>query len=121
MNFLNVEVRDVRDGRAIVANAGLTPVEVRLRGAQPAQGARARLGVRPQNLTVLEDVTLLPGAGLLRGKVEISERLGSETIVDVVLPDHSRIVAALPRDAVFLPGQDVTLTFRPEQAHLFVR
>ncbi|EYD74963.1 maltose/maltodextrin ABC transporter, ATP-binding protein [Rubellimicrobium mesophilum DSM 19309] len=121
MNFLDVEVRDVRDGRATVANAGLAPVEVRTRGAQPTPGSRARLGVRPQNLTVLEDVTLPPGAGLLRGTVELSERLGSETVVDVVLPDRSRIVATLSRDAVFLPGQDVTLTFIPEQAHLFVR
>jgi multiple sugar transport system ATP-binding protein len=45
--------------------------------------------------------------------------LGSETIMEVTLSDGERLVAALPRDAKFLPGQTVTLLLRPDQAHLF--
>jgi len=121
MNFLDVEVVEARGGRALVENAGLSRVEVPARATGPTPGARARLGVRPQDLALLEGGAVPSGVGRLRGTIELSERLGSETVLTVVLPDRSRIVAALARDIMLLPDQEVTLVFQPGQAHLFSR
>jgi multiple sugar transport system ATP-binding protein len=55
----------------------------------------------------------------LAGTVDLSERLGSETILEITLPDGVRLVVALSRDAVFVRSQPVTLLLQPEAAHLF--
>ena len=97
----------------------MTPVTVPSRVG--ALGSKARLGIRPQYLTPVhgDGGDLAPGAGRLRGQVVLTERLGAETVVEVRLTDGGRVIAALPRDAAFAVGEPVTLSFRPEEAHLF--
>ncbi len=120
MNFLPVQVRDRNGERALVESAALGVVEVPVRDAGLTAGSPARLGVRPQHLDVLAPGESLPtGAVAVRGTADLSERLGSETVLEVTLPGGVRLVVALPRDAVFAPGQTVTLLFRPQSANLF--
>ena len=120
MNFLPVEVRDRQGSRALVESAALGAVEVPVRDVGLSAKGRARLGVRPQHLDVLASGAAPPaGAVALSGTVDLSERLGSETVLEVTLLDGARLVAALSRDAVFVPGQPVTLLLRPQTAHLF--
>jgi multiple sugar transport system ATP-binding protein len=120
MNFLPVEVRALEGDRALVASPSLPALEVRGRAPGLRSGASARLGIRPQHLDVLpEGASPPPNAAPVSGTVDLSERLGSETIMEVTLSDGERLVAALPRDATFLAGQTVTLLLRPDQAHLF--
>jgi multiple sugar transport system ATP-binding protein len=56
---------------------------------------------------------------MLHGTVALTERLGSETVVEVNLKDGSSIIAALGEDRVLQPGSEIGLRFDPEQAHLF--
>ena len=56
---------------------------------------------------------------MLHGTVSLTERLGSETVMDVGLKDGSRIVAAIAEDRVMEPGTEIGLTFDAGQAHLF--
>ena len=56
---------------------------------------------------------------MLHGTVALTERLGSETIVDVAMKDGTKIIAALSEDRVLEPGTEIGLTFDPTQAHLF--
>ena len=105
----------------VVSNTALEPVEVRPKVGRYTPGTRARLGVRPQYLTpvVGDGAGTPPNAGRLHGKVVLTERLGAETVVETTLVDQSRVIAALSRDAVYPVGAEVTLSFRPEEAHLF--
>jgi multiple sugar transport system ATP-binding protein len=116
MNFLDVTVREVRHGSAIVTSDLLQPLEVDMKGLDGRPGDRATLGIRPQYLVVsdtVEDAQLV-------GEVILTERLGTDTIVDMELPDGSRMVSSLSEDRIFEAGVKVGLSFPPERAHLFL-
>jgi len=113
MNFPDVQVTGRTGDRMAVANGALDPVEVAsVDGA--TLGSKLRLGIRPQDLT-----TTSTGSGTLHGTVALTERLGSETIVEVILRDGKPVIAAMPQDTVFALGSTGALRFDPAQAHLF--
>ena len=113
MNFIDVDIDRFDADRAVIANASLDPIPVPT-GGRAIDGARATLGVRPQHLmpTASDD-------GMLHGRVVLTERLGSETVVDVALRDGSTIIASVPEDRVYAPDEEIGLRFEPGQAHLF--
>jgi multiple sugar transport system ATP-binding protein len=114
MNFLDVTVQGRDDGGLTVSNATLDAVRVPS-ALTAAVGDKLVLGVRPQYLTISLD----PAAGRLHGTVVLTERLGSDTIVNLAMKDGGTIIAALGEDALFEPGREVSLTFDPQKAHLF--
>jgi multiple sugar transport system ATP-binding protein len=113
MNFLPVTVRAVNGDTALVSNDALDPVEVSAKRGPFKVGETAILGLRPQYLTVAD------GPGRLHGAVALTERLGSETVVEITLKTGKPLIAALARDAVFPIGTPVDLSFDPTLAHLF--
>ncbi len=115
MNFLDVEVISATDTHAVVKNASLDPVEVPIRVGVAKPGMRARLGIRPQYLVPTVDQV----GGQLHGDVMLSERLGSETVLEVKLRDGTALIAALTKDAVFAIGTPLNLGFDPAMTHLF--
>jgi multiple sugar transport system ATP-binding protein len=114
MNFLTVDIRETDGTGAVVTNPSLDPVKVPSAKQPVSAGSRATLGIRPQYLHPTD-----PADGMLHGTVALTERLGSETIVDVSMKDGTKIIAALSEDRVLEPGTEVGLTFDPAQAHLF--
>ena len=113
MNFIDVEVVS-RDGERVrVRSDTVAEFETTARREGVGTGGRATLGVRPQDLKPVES------GGLLHGRVTLSERLGTETVVDVALGDGSRVLAALGEDRVLEPGAPISLGFAAERAHLF--
>ncbi len=117
MNFLDVEVLSTTGGKAVVRSEALDAVEVPIRAGTPLTGQRARLGIRPQYLAPTQDGS----PGQLHGTVILTERLGSETVLEVELRDKTPLIAALTRDAVFSLGTPMNLTFDPAMTHLFAR
>ena len=115
MNFLDVTVENADATSARVTNAALDPVTVPARLGPFARGDKLKLGIRPQYLTP----TARPEEGRLHGHVALTERLGAETVVEVTLRDGGRVIAALPRDAVYATGDEIGLDFAAEEAHLF--
>ncbi len=113
MNFLDVEVTAVAEGRAMVRNAALDPVSVPVRHPGITAGTKARLGIRPQYLDPDDP------AGRLHGRVALTERLGSETVIETELTDGTNLIVALARDAKFAIGASISLAFDPDMAHLF--
>jgi multiple sugar transport system ATP-binding protein len=113
MNFLDVDVMAVNGPKVLVQNPALEPVEITAKVGGFTQGGKAKLGLRPQYLTPVDS------GGMLHGRIALTERLGSETVVDLTLTDGNRLIAALARDAVFPIGGDLGLTFDPTQAHIF--
>ena len=114
MNFLDVTVDAVGDAAVTVSNTSLDQIEVPRKGRSFTAGQTATLGLRPQYLHPAKD-----GAGKLHGKVILSERLGSETVIDMALADGSKIIAALAEDSIQTPGAAVHFDFDPNQAHIF--
>ncbi len=107
MNFIKVKVEGVQDDKVLVSNAALESVAV------SARRGPFKPGLRPQYVEIAQ------GAGRLHGKVALTERLGSETVLDVTLKDASPLIAALSQDVIFEVGMPVDLTFDPDKAHLF--
>ena len=113
MNFLDVNIVESQGGMAKVHSGLVREVAVPAWRDGLAGKGRAILGVRPQDLRPTDD------AGLLQGRVTLTERLGIETVIDVALDDGSRVLCSLAEDRVFEPGQAINLTVDPERAHLF--
>ncbi len=114
MNFIKVTVDALDGDRAQVSNAALDPIAVARRGRRFSVGQTAILGVRPQYLHPVED-----DAGKLHGAIQLTERLGAETIVEVRLKDGEKLIAALAEDRVYAPGTSIGFDFDPERAQLF--
>jgi len=114
MNFMAVEVKETRDGTAVVGNASLDPISVATSGRDIQGGSTVTLGIRPQYLT-----PATPEDGMLHGTVSMTERLGNETVMNLILRDGTGIIAAIAEDRVFSEGTEIGLTFDPANAHLF--
>ena len=114
MNFLKVTVDDFGDDWVQVSSAALASVKVPSKGRTFSKGMTATLGVRPQYLMAATD-----GKGMLQGKVILTERLGSETVVNLSVADGSKLIAAISEDAVLVPGADMSWTFDPALSHAF--
>ncbi len=118
MNFLDVTITEMDDTGCTVRNGALDPVRIPSlpKGDTAAKvGDTVKLGLRPQYLIPSID----PASGTLHGKVILTERLGSETVVDLALTDGTKLIVALPEDAQFERGREVSLSFGPARAHLF--
>ncbi|MBI1416572.1 MAG: sn-glycerol-3-phosphate ABC transporter ATP-binding protein UgpC [Limimaricola sp.] len=115
MNFLTVDVGEVSGDSATVRAGALEPIAVPTRGRDIRAGGTATLGVRPQYLGPVD----AGQTGMLHGKVDLTERLGSETVVEMTLRDGAKLIAAFAEDRIFTPGQGVDLNFDPARAHLF--
>jgi len=114
MNFIKVTVEDVTNGMATISNTSLERAAVPTKSREFKVGQEATLGVRPQYLHPVAG-----DAGMLHGRVSLTERLGSETVLDVTLRSGDQLIAALPEDTILAPGTNVSFDFDPDQAHLF--
>ncbi len=114
MNFLDVTVEAVNESTVTVKNDALETIDVPSKGRVFTKGQSATLGVRPQYLHPADETS-----GKLRGTVVLTERLGSETVIDIKLADGSKIIAALSEDAILTEGTTAAFQFDPNQAHIF--
>lgn len=114
MNFLEVTVDAINADSVTVHNSSLNNIEVPHKGRSFKVGQTATLGIRPQYLNLTD-----AGRGKLHGKVVLTERLGSETVIDLTLSDGSKLIAALGEDTILAPGSEVIFDFDPMQTHIF--
>ena len=114
MNFIEVRVEDVSEKGVTVSSPSIDAMTVPVGSGDFATGRPATLGIRPQDLRPPSGAP-----GMLAGKVILTERLGSETVVDVRLGAGDEIVATLQEDAILNTGDDVAFDVDPARAHLF--
>ena len=114
MNFLEVKVTAAEKGHYVVSNAALAPISIPSE-IKAKVGDKLVLGVRPQYL----EPEAKEGYGVLKGKINLTERLGSETVMNLAMGDGTTLIAALPKDAIFDRGKSIELSFDPVKAHLF--
>jgi ABC-type sugar transport system ATPase subunit len=101
MNFLDAEVQDYA---VIVAGKKIC--------STPAANGKAKLGLRPEHLMLIED-------GPFKGTVSVFEHLGGESFLHLTLPDEQLLVAKLDGERSFAPGDACCLGFRSEYCHVF--
>jgi len=115
--FIGSPKMNLLSGTIGVAGAGGIDVQL-ASGAQvkaPGTYVNARagdaitLGVRPEHLTAAAN-------GPLSGTIEVVERLGPETLVNVAPAGGGSLTASLPGDSPVKPGE--TIAFAPDLAHL---
>ena len=114
MNFIEVWVENVSENGVTVSSPSVDAMTVAAGNGEFTRSRPATLGIRPQDLRPSRGAR-----GMLAGKVVLTERLGSETVVDVRLGAGDVIVATLPEDAILNAGDDVAFDFDPARAHLF--
>lgn len=84
----------------------------RLVSKDKTDGAAVRLGVRPQHLQ-------LDSSGPLKGTATLVERLGTETVVELLTEKQTSFRFASPESLDISNGDTVSFSFNPDSAHLF--
>ena len=114
MNFSIVDIVKIDGENITVKSDALAETVVNAQGRSFAVGDKATLGLRPQYLSIV-DASLAS----MTGTVVLTERLGSETVLNIRLTDGSTMIAAIADDQIFDKGQPVGLAFDAAKAHLF--
>jgi multiple sugar transport system ATP-binding protein len=112
MNFLETTVTGVSGETTTISAEQVATLNVRNRTGKVAHGDTVKLGIRPHDLVPSEN-------GSIKGKVLLVERLGNETFVNFSLGSGRPWLAALDGDAVSTIGDNISLAYAPEKAHLF--
>jgi len=114
MNFSIVDIVKIDGENITVKSDAIAETVVSAQGRSFAIGHKATLGLRPQYLSIVD-----ASAASMTGTVVLTERLGSETVLNIRLTDGSTIIAAIADDQIFDKGQSVGLAFDAAKAHLF--
>ena len=114
MNFFDgVLTSKAKDGaKAAFEGEGIKAKAIRLVSAEKIKSDAVRLGIRPQDLRI-------DPKGALAGTVTLVERLGTETIVELVTKSNTVFRFASPDAPEIETGQNVRFSFDEEKAHLF--
>ena len=114
MNFFDGVLTGSENAMGQFEGEGIAIGGVRLVAEDKQPGAAARLGIRPQHMQ-------LDPNGQLRGTVTLVERLGTETVVELVTDTISKTSFrfATPETADIVNGQQVAFSVDASRAHLF--
>ena len=116
INFVSAILHSAGNGRAVLENAalGLQGLSVALRGSHAKEGARIRLGIRPEHF-------LPPGDSgpSLEGRVTVVERLGGVAYVHATLADGTQITVESRDGRAFEPGKLERFAFDQNRTFLF--
>lgn len=114
MNFSIVDIVKIDGEHITVKSDAIAQTVVNAQGRSFAIGDKATLGLRPQYLSIVD-----ASAASMTGTVVLTERLGSETVLNIRLTDGSTMIAAIADDQIFDKGQSLGLAFDAAKAHLF--
>ncbi len=112
MNFFEGTLTKAKGDKGQFEGEGLKTKDVRLVSSDKAKGEAVRLGIRPQHMQ-------LDPKGQLKGTVTLVERLGTETIVELVSEHDTVFRFASPDQPDIKLGDKVSFSFDQDKAHLF--
>jgi multiple sugar transport system ATP-binding protein len=114
MNFFDGTLSDVASdgGQARFTGEGIDSGALRLVSSTKQAGNAVRLGIRPQHL-------LLDPNGPIVGKITLVERLGTETVIELISEGKTQFRFATPENLDLNIGDEVHFSFDESKAHLF--
>jgi len=114
MNFFDGSINKVNAAgtQAKITINGSETKLVRLVSTDKQTGASARLGIRPQDLQ-------LDPKGMLSGTITLIERLGTETIIEVMSDSQTLFRYACKEAPKIAAGQQARFSFDAGKAHIF--
>ena len=114
MNFFDGSINKVNAAgtQAKITINGSETKLVRLVSTDKQTGAPARLGIRPQDLQ-------LDPKGMLSGTITLIERLGTETIIEVMSDSQTLFRYACKEAPELATGQQARFSFDAGRAHIF--
>jgi multiple sugar transport system ATP-binding protein len=104
---MNVFDAEVTDGGLRIGRSGYLPLA-------SVAAEIGKIGVRPENIAISH-----AGQGNLDGKIDVIERLGSDTYAYVTLCDGQLVTIRLPGNARLSLGETVALKLDFHELHLF--
>ena len=114
MNFFDGILGEINteNGSGHFEGEGLNIAGVRLVSRDKTRGDKMRLGIRPQHLVLNEK-------GQLTGTITLIERLGTETVVELVTDAGTLFRYATPEASEFATGDRAHFSFDASRGHLF--
>ena len=112
MNFFEGALTKTGDGVGQFKGEGISTKDVRLVSSEKKKGDSAKLGIRPQHM-------MLDPKGALKGEVTLVERLGTETIVELLTAENTPFRFASPDSPDIKMGDKVAFSFDESKAHIF--
>ena len=103
---------DAENGSGHFEGEGLNIAGVRLVSRDKTRGDKMRLGIRPQHFVLDEK-------GQLTGTITLIERLGTETVVELVTDAGTLFRYATPEAPEFATGDRAHFSFDASRGHLF--
>lgn len=103
---------DTENGSGHFEGEGLNIAGVRLVSRDKTRGDKMRLGIRPQHFVLDEK-------GQLTGTITLIERLGTETVVELVTDAGTLFRYATPEAPEFATGDRAHFSFDASRGHLF--
>ena len=114
MNFFTVEAVATSDAGVTVRSPDFGEALIPVVGEKVQPGASLTLGIRPESVKVGD------GFGVaLRGQVELVERLGHETFIEVLSAGDHAVTALVDGKTLVEMCDSVTIGFDPVECHLF--
>ena len=112
MNFMSVTIDGIAATTLTVSGKDLAPVTVPAETSGLEVGDTLTLGIRPHALTT-------PPSGSVTGQINLVERLGNETNINLGLASGISWLVVLDGDHDLAIGQSLPLAFDPSDAVLF--
>ena len=112
MNFFDGTLSGVQSKKGKFYSKTLEKGEIRLVSPEKVSGAPIRLGIRPQHLK-------LDKAGPIEGTVTMVERLGTETVVELITLEKLPFRFVSSEALNLSVGESARFNFNSEMAHLF--
>ncbi|MEJ2183878.1 MAG: sn-glycerol-3-phosphate ABC transporter ATP-binding protein UgpC [Nitrospirota bacterium] len=103
---------EVKEGRARFRGEAFSAPLAPFEAMEEYDGRVVTLGVRPEAVVPQE-------GGALKGRIDVLERLGAETVLYVALGEGLRLTVRMESRFEGKAGQEMALAFDPRRAHLF--
>jgi multiple sugar transport system ATP-binding protein len=115
MNFIPVTAATAgKDAGITVAGSGLKKIAAAVNANGIQKDQKLTLGIRPEHVEVLVN-----GKGQLNGTVQLVERLGNQTFMEVETATALSITALVEGDLVLDIGDNVGVNFKATDCHVF--
>jgi multiple sugar transport system ATP-binding protein len=115
MNFIPVTAASAGNASGVsVVGSGLAKVQAAVNAVGIVKDQKLTLGIRPEHVSISEN-----GKGALVGTVQLLERLGNQTFMEVVTATGVSTTALIEGDLVLDIGDKVGVNFAATDCHLF--